>query len=98
MSSLPARFLRQDIGDVRVPAVNEWHGAAHWRADSRAVNHNVCAFSAGLHVRKRERVSVCRSEGGRLSERKKLEIQRDSERFRGAPETLTQGDRESKRE
>jgi hypothetical protein len=37
-------------------------------------------------------------EGGRLSERKKLEIHRDSERFRGAPETLTQGDRESKRE
>ena len=32
--------------------------AAQWRADSRAVNHNVCAFSAGLHVRKRERVSV----------------------------------------
>ncbi len=46
--------------------------------------------------RERERVSVCRigREGGRLSERKKLEIQRDSERFRGA-ETLTQGDRES---
>ncbi len=52
--SLPARFQRQDIGDVRVPAVNEWHGAARWPADSRAVNHNVCAFSAGLHVRKRE--------------------------------------------
>jgi hypothetical protein len=33
-----------------------------------------------------------------LSERKKLEIQRDSDRFRGAPETLTQGDRESKGE
>ena len=32
-----------------------------------------------------------------MSERKKLEIQRDSERFRGAPETLTQGDRQSKR-
>ena len=29
--------------------------------------------------RERERVSVCRREGGRLSERKKLEIQRDSE-------------------
>ena len=49
------------------------------------------------YARERERVSVCRREGGRLSERKKFE-KRDSERFRGAPETLTQGDRESKRE
>jgi hypothetical protein len=77
--------------------VNEWHGAGHWRADSRAFSHNECAFSAGLHVRKRERVSVRRREGGRLSERKKLEIQRDSERFRGAPETLTQLARETER-
>ena len=44
------------------------------------------------------REKECRREGGRLSERKKVEIHRDSERFRGAPETLTQGDRESKRE
>ncbi len=50
------------------------------------------------YARERERVSVCRREGGRLSECKKLEFQRDSKRFRGAPETLTQGDRESKRE
>ena len=43
----------------RVPVVNEWHGAGHWRADSRAFSHNECAFSAGLHVRKRERESEC---------------------------------------
>ena len=57
-----------------------------------------CVLSALDCTYARERVSVCRREGGRLSERKKLEIHRDSERFRGAPETLTQGDRESKRE
>ncbi len=55
-----------------------------------------CVLSALDCTHARERVSVCsRREGGRLSERKKLEIQRVSERFRGAPETLTQGDRES---
>ena len=75
--------------------VNEWHRAG---GQTAVLLIMTCVLSALDCTYARERVSVCRREGGRLSERKKLEIQRDSERFRGAPETLTQGDRESKRE